>query len=192
MLIGTSAQAGSFTREIVQDMAAGCERPVILPLSNPTTKAEAVPADLIEWTKGRAMIATGSPFEPVPHAGTVYEIAQANNALVFPGIGLGTVAVRATKVTDGMIAAASQAVAEMTSAARRGAPLLPSMRQLRAVSAAVAIKVAEQAQKEGVATRSLTHPVQEIHELMWQPVYPKVEAVGRIAEPSARPTEPDA
>src|SRR5690606_20974341 len=98
-------------------------RPVILPLSNPTAKAEAVPADLIEWTRGRAMIATGSPFGPVAHGGTTYEIAQANNALVFPGIGLGTVAVRASRVTDGMIAAASWAVAEMTSAARRGAPL---------------------------------------------------------------------
>jgi malate dehydrogenase (oxaloacetate-decarboxylating) len=190
VLIGTSAQAGSFTREIVQEMAAGCERPVILPLSNPTPKAEAVPADLIEWTQGRAMIATGSPFAPVPYGGTTYEIAQANNALVFPGIGLGTVAVRATRVTDGMIAAASRAVAEMSSAARRGAPLLPSMRQLRAVSAAVAIKVAAQAQAEGVATRTLEHPIQDIHELMWQPVYPKVEVVDRIAEPSARPTEP--
>ena len=190
VLIGTSAQPGSFTESIVRDMAAGCDRPVIMPLSNPTSRSEAVPADLLRWTEGRAMIATGSPFAPVEQDGTTFEIAQANNALVFPGIGLGAVAVRATRVTDRMIAAAARAVAERTSAGRRGAPVLPSMRQLRAVSAAVAIRVAEAAVEEGVATRELQHPLQDIHELMWQPVYPKVEVVDHIDEPSARTTEP--
>ncbi|GAA5163938.1 NAD-dependent malic enzyme [Ornithinimicrobium tianjinense] len=190
VLVGTSAQPGSFTEAIVRDMAAGCDRPVIMPLSNPTSRSEAVPADLLRWTDGRALIATGSPFAPVEQGGTTFEIAQANNALVFPGIGLGAVAVRATRVTDRMIAAAAQAVAERTSAGRLGAPVLPSMRQLRAVSAAVAIRVAEAAVEEGVATRELEHPLQDIHELMWQPVYPTVEVVDHIDEPSARTTEP--
>lgn len=189
ILIGTSAQAGSFTEEIIRDMAAGCDRPIIMPLSNPTTKAEAVPTDLLAWTDGNALIATGSPFGTIEHNGTAYEIAQANNALVFPGIGLGAVACRATKVTDGMIAAASHAVADMTSAARRGAPVLPSMRQLRAVSAAVAVQVVQAAQEDGVATVELTQPIQDIQDLMWQPVYPRVEAVDEIQEPSARPTD---
>ncbi|WP_109471598.1 NAD-dependent malic enzyme [Ornithinimicrobium cavernae] len=190
ILIGTSAQAGSFTEAIVRDMAAGCDRPIIMPLSNPTPKAEAVPADLLAWTDGRALIATGSPFGPVEHGGTTYEIAQANNALVFPGIGLGVVASRASQVTDHMIAAASHAVAEMTSAKRLGAPILPTMRQLRAVSAAVAVRVAQAAQEEGVATVRLENPIQDIQDLMWQPVYPQVEVVTEIAEPSARTTDP--
>lgn len=191
VLIGTSAQQGSFTEAIIRNMAAECDRPVIMPLSNPTARSEAVPADLLAWTGGRAMIATGSPFAPVEHGGTTYEIAQANNALVFPGIGLGTVAVRATRVTDGMIAAAAKAVADHASAATRGAPLLPSMRRLRAVSAAVAIRVAEAAHAEGVATRSLSSPLHDIHQLMWQPVYPRVEVVNHVDEPSTRPTESD-
>lgn len=190
ILIGTSAQSGSFTEEIVRDMAAGCERPIIMPLSNPTAKAEAVPADLLAWTDGRALIATGSPFDPVQYAGTTFQVAQANNALVFPGIGLGVVASRATTVSDGMIAAASHAVAEMTSAGRPGAPILPSMRELRAVSAAVAVRVAQAAADEGVATVELEHPLQQIHDLMWQPVYPQVEVVDEITEPSARTTDP--
>ncbi|MGD8149889.1 NAD-dependent malic enzyme [Ornithinimicrobium sp. Y1694] len=189
ILIGTSAQAGSFSEPIVRLMAEHCERPIIMPLSNPTPKAEAVPADLIEWTDGKALIATGSPFAPLEHGGVSFEFAQANNALVFPGIGLGTVAVRATQVTDGMITAAAQAVAEMTSARRPGSPVLPSMRQLRAVSAAVAVRVAQAAESEGVATKPLTNPIQDIYDLMWQPVYPRVEVVNRIDEPSARPQD---
>lgn len=191
VLIGTSAQPDSFTEAIVREMGAHCERPIIMPLSNPTTKSEARPDDLLTWTGGRALIATGSPFAPVAHGGTSYQIAQANNALVFPGIGLGTVAVAATRVTDGMIAAAAEAVAEMTVASRLGAPVLPSMRQLRAVSAAVAVKVAQAAEAEGVATRTLENPIQDVYAQMWQPNYPQVEVVDRIEAPSARPTEPE-
>lgn len=190
ILIGTSAQAGAFTESIVRDMAAGCERPIIMPLSNPTPKAEAVPSDLLAWTEGRALIATGSPFGAVEHSGTTYQIAQANNALVFPGIGLGVVACRASRVTDRMIAAASHAVAEMTSAKRLGSPILPTMRQLRAVSAAVAVRVVEAAEQEGLASQHLDNPIQQVHDLMWQPVYPQVEVVTEIAEPSARTTDP--
>lgn len=190
ILIGTSAQPDAFDEAIVTQMAAHCERPVIMPLSNPTSLSEAKPQDLLDWTEGRAMIATGSPFAPVVHGGITYEIAQANNALVFPGIGLGTVAVRASRVTDGMIAAASEAVADMTRAGRPGAPVLPSMRQLRAVSAAVAVRVAQAAETDGVATQTLDDPIRDIYAQMWDPEYPLVDVVASIDEPSARSTEP--
>ncbi len=190
ILIGTSAQPDAFNEGIVTEMATHCERPVIMPLSNPTSLSEAKPQDLVEWTGGRAMIATGSPFAPVHHAGITHHIAQANNALVFPGIGLGTVAVRASKVTDGMIAAASEAVADMTRAGRPGTPILPSMRQLRAVSAAVAVRVAEAAEADGVAGHSLKDPIRDIYAQMWDPAYPQVDVVSSIEEPSTRRTEP--
>lgn len=189
MLIGTSAQPGAFTKEIVTTMAEHCERPIIMPLSNPTSKSEAIPADVMRWTQGRALMATGSPFKPVHYAGVDYEIAQANNALVFPGIGLGTIAVGASRVTDNMIAAAAVAVADMSNATKRGSAVLPGLAQLRAVSAAVALKVAEAAAEDGVARTVLNNPIQEIHELMWQPRYPKVRAVVEVSEPSARPTD---
>ena len=116
VLIGTSARGGAFTEAIVKDMAAVTDRPVIMPMSNPTELAEARPADLIEWTGGRALIAAGSPFGPVEYAGMRYVIGQANNALVFPGLGLGAIAVRAAKVTDGMLSAAGHAIAGLVTA----------------------------------------------------------------------------
>lgn len=192
VLIGTSAQAGAFTEEIVREMTSVTERPIILPLSNPTSKAEAVPEDLLEWTDGGALIATGSPFKPVVRDDVTYTIAQANNALVFPGMGLGTVAVRATRLTDGMITAAAQAVAEMTTVGTQGAAVLPSMRELRSVSAAVAERVAAAAVEEGVATLELDNPRETIANLMWTPEYPEVEVVDSIETPSARPTDPGA
>src|SRR5215213_2329142 len=139
MLIGTSTQAGAFTEAIVRQMASTVDRPIIMPLSNPTSKAEAVPADLIRWTDGRALVATGSPFPPVEHGGVTYRIAQANNALVFPGLGLGVTVARTARITDGMITAAAEAVAGLSDATTRGASLLPPVTDLRMVSAAVAI-----------------------------------------------------
>ena len=177
IIIGTSAQAGAFSETIIKDMAAHCERPIIMPLSNPTRKAEALPSDILEWTGGRALIATGSPFQPVVHAGTTHTIAQANNALVFPGIGLGVAACRATRVSDGMILAAAEAVAKVVTVRALGASLLPRIDKLRAVSARVAMAVASQAQAEGLATRPLVSPVQDIHDAMWSPDYPAVRAV---------------
>ena len=112
ILIGTSTQAGAFNEPIVREMAATVDRPIILPLSNPTSKAEALPADLIAWTDGRVLTATGSPFEPVEHNGMTYEIAQSNNALVFPGLGLGVAVTKATRISNAMIAAAANAVAD--------------------------------------------------------------------------------
>lgn len=191
VLIGTSAQAGAFHEELVREMAEHTDRPIILPLSNPTSKAEAVPEDLLEWTDGKALIATGSPFKPVVRDDATYSIAQANNALVFPGMGLGTVAVQATRLTDAMITAAAQAVAEMTTVGTEGAAILPSMKDLRSVSAAVAERVAEAAAaEEGVARLILENPREEIEKLMWTAEYPEVQVVDEIEKPSPRPTDP--
>ena len=175
MLIGTSTQAGAFTEPVVRDMAAHCPRPIIMPLSNPTSKTEALPADVLRWTDGRALVATGSPFAPVTHDDVTYEIAQANNALVFPGLGLGVTVARASRISDRMIAAAADAVARLSDATRLGAPLLPSVRDLRPVSAAVAIAVAKAAAEEGLARVPLDDPIQQVHQAMWRPVYPRLE-----------------
>ena len=175
ILIGTSTQAGAFTEALVKDMAAHVDRPIIMPLSNPTSKAEALPADLIEWTDGRVLTATGSPFDPVLHDERTYQIAQANNALVFPGLGLGVAVVKATRISDRMIAAAADAVAQMSDATRLGASLLPPMTDLRSVSAAVAIAVAKTAVEEGLAQVELHDPIQQVHDAMWRPDYPRIE-----------------
>jgi malate dehydrogenase (oxaloacetate-decarboxylating) len=177
MLIGTSTQAGAFTEAIVRQMASTVDRPIIMPLSNPTSKAEAVPEDLIRWTDGRALVATGSPFPPGEHGGVTYRIAQANNALVFPGLGLGVTVARAARITDGMITAAAEAVAGLSDATTRGASLLPPVTDLRMVSAAVAIAVARATEKEGLAQAPLDDPVQQVHQAMWRPQYPSFEAI---------------
>jgi malate dehydrogenase (oxaloacetate-decarboxylating) len=177
MLIGTSTQGGAFTEQIAREMAAHVERPVIMPLSNPTSKAEAVPADLLRWTDGRALVATGSPFRPVVHGGVTHRIAQANNALVFPGLGLGVAVAQASRLSDNMLAAAADAVASLSDAAAPGAPLLPPVDDLRLVSATVAVAVARAAMDDGLAQRQLDDPIQQVHQAMWQPEYLPVEAV---------------
>jgi malate dehydrogenase (oxaloacetate-decarboxylating) len=175
MLIGTSTQTGAFTEDIVRDMAAHTDRPIIMPLSNPTSRCEAQPEDLIRWTDGRALIATGSPFPPVPHKDRTYHIAQANNALVFPGLGLGVTVARASRITNRMIAAAADAVARLSNATAPGAPLLPPVDNLRVVSAAVAVAVAVAAVEEGLAQVPVDNPIQQVHEAMWRPDYPRIE-----------------
>jgi malate dehydrogenase (oxaloacetate-decarboxylating) len=175
MLIGTSTQPGAFTEQLVRDMATHCPRPIIMPLSNPTSRTEALPADVLRWTDGRALVATGSPFAPVVHDDVTYEIAQANNALVFPGLGLGVTVARASRISDRMIAAAADAVARLSDATRLGAPLLPPVRDLRPVSAAVAIAVAKAAAEEGLARVPLDDPIQQVHQAMWRPEYPHLE-----------------
>jgi malate dehydrogenase (oxaloacetate-decarboxylating) len=178
ILIGTSTHTGAFTEPIVRDMAANTPRPIIMPLSNPTSKCEALPADLIAWTNGAVLTATGSPFDPVTYRDRTYRIAQANNALVFPGLGLGVAVAKARRISDGMITAASDAVADLSDATSPGASLLPSMDDLRTVSAAVAIAVADAATKEGLAQTELTDPIQQIHDAMWRPVYPRIDLTG--------------
>ncbi len=172
VLIGTSARGGAFTEEIVKDMAAHIERPVILPMSNPTELAEARPASLIEWTGGRALVATGSPFPPVDYRSIRYVIGQANNALVFPGLGLGAIVARASRITDGMLSAAAHAVAALVDASAPGAPLLPEVAALRETSLAVAVAVAQAAVDDGVARATLAADLAgQVRARMWQPVY---------------------
>ena len=132
ILIGTSTVAGAFSEEIVTEMAPHVDRPIIMPLSNPTSRAEALPADLIAWTGGRALIATGSPFGPVDHDEVRHVIAQANNALIFPGLGLGVAASQASRITDGMIVAAAETLARQVNTYRPGASLLPGMERAAA------------------------------------------------------------
>jgi len=177
MLIGTSTQPGAFTEQIVTEMAAHAERPVIMPLSNPTSHSEAQAADLIAWTGGRALIATGSPFPPVTYRGVEYQVAQANNALIFPGLGLGVTVSRARRVSDGMLAAAADALAGLSDAAAPGAAVLPPVTSLRDVSAAVAEAVARSARDEGLSDVPLDGLAERVRAAMWEPAYPAVEAI---------------
>jgi malate dehydrogenase (oxaloacetate-decarboxylating) len=177
MLIGTSTQGGAFTEQLVREMAAHVDRPIIMPLSNPTSKAEAVPADLLRWTDGKALVATGSPFPPVVHGGVTYRIAQANNALIFPGLGLGVTVAQASRLSPGMLAASADAVAGLSDASAPGAPLLPPVDDLRLVSATVAVAVARAAMEDGLAQRKLDDPIQQVHQAMWQPEYLPVEPI---------------
>lgn len=177
ILIGTSAQPGAFSEKVVKTMARHQDRPVIFPLSNPTSRSEATPADLLRWTDGRALVATGSPFHPVRLGTTTFEVAQANNALIFPGLGLGVAVSRATRVTDRMLAASAKALAGLMTTRKYTDSVLPGISQLRMVSATVAMAVAEAAAADGVATRELTDPVQDVYSAMWQPNYPKVEVI---------------
>ncbi|MDO5627716.1 MAG: NAD-dependent malic enzyme [Mobilicoccus sp.] len=171
ILIGTSTDHGAFTQDVVTAMAEGVERPIILPLSNPTERIEAMPADVIGWTKGQALVATGIPVDPVTYDGTTYTIGQGNNALLYPGLGLGTIVSGATHVTDGMLLAAAEAVASQVDPSARGASLLPDVVNLRASSATVAVAVATQAAKDGVATIEHDDLIQAVQDAMWQPTY---------------------
>ncbi|EIO5736705.1 NAD-dependent malic enzyme [Listeria monocytogenes] len=171
MLIGCSGVTGAFKESIVKKMTQYTERPAILPLSNPTKLAEATASDLIQWTDGKALIVTGSPSKPVEYQHTTYEIGQANNALLYPGLGLGALVTRAKYITDGMLAAASMAVAKQISPNKAGAALLPHVRTLRETSRAVAIAVANQAIKENIHQIELTNVTEAIEREMWQPIY---------------------
>ncbi|MFT4110358.1 NAD-dependent malic enzyme [Propionicimonas sp.] len=175
ILIGTSAQHGAFTEDVVRAMAEHCERPIVMPLSNPTSRSEAQPADLLEWTQGRVLIATGSPFGTIRHGEVYHTIAQANNALIFPGLGLGVAVVQAERVTPEMIYAAADALAGLQNEYRPGASLLPAMSDLRLVAATVAKAVAQTAQAQGLARRPMTNPINDIYQHMWKPEYPRLD-----------------
>jgi len=170
ILIGTSTAHGAFTKGVVEAMSEGVSRPVIFPISNPTSQIEAMPADMITWSKGQALIATGLPIEPFKHDGVTYYFGEANNALVYPGLGLGTIVSRASKVTDGMLRAAAEAVAGQVDVSEPGAMLLPAVENLRASSATSAIAVAKAAAADGAAATT-DNLVQAVEEAMWQPVY---------------------
>lgn len=173
ILIGTSAQPGSFTEDIVREMASHVERPVIFPLSNPTSKSEAVPLDLINWTDGRALVATGSPFPPVVFEKRLIKIGQCNNAFVFPGVGLGVLASGARRVTNEMFVAAARALAEFSPAVHDPEEsLYPALEHVRKVSRCVALAVGAEAVRQGLAeTITREQLAQRVQEMMWLPRY---------------------
>ncbi len=175
ILLGTSGVTGAFSEEVIKEMAKRVERPIIMPMSNPTPLAEATPADLLKWTDGKALIATGSPFEPVEYNGVTYEIGQSNNAFVFPGLGLGAIVTKAKVFTKGMFTAAADAVAHAVDSSALGASLLPHVRDLQSVSFAVAVAVAKAAVEDGVARYSPEDVEDAVRNAMWHPVYREIK-----------------
>ncbi|RMB80227.1 NAD-dependent malic enzyme [Streptomyces shenzhenensis] len=171
LLLGTSTVHGAFTREVIEAMTAATERPIVFPISNPTSRIEAMPADVIAWSGGKALVATGIPVPPVRYDGVTYEIAQANNALLYPGLGLGTIVSGASQVTSGMLLAAAQAVADQVDPTGAGASLLPPVENLRQSSAITATAVVQAAIDEGGATAKPADAGQAVREAMWEPVY---------------------
>jgi malate dehydrogenase (oxaloacetate-decarboxylating) len=171
VLLGCSTVHGAFNRAVIQAMAASTERPLIFPISNPTSRMEAMPADVIAWSDGKALVATGSPVTPVEYDGTTYTIGQANNVLVFPGIGLGVIVAGALRVTNRMLDAAAKAVAQHADPTTPGAGLLPDIENLRAISAVVAEAVYAAAVMDGVATKTPENIVQAILDTRWLPEY---------------------
>ena len=173
VLIGASGQAGAFDEDLVRQLADDVPRPLILPLSNPTANCEATPQDLLDWTDGRALVATGSPFPPVRHGARDVLVGQANNVFVFPALGMATVLGRVTRVTDGMINAAAEALAnQVTQAELRDGLLFPAMGRLREVTAAVTAAVLEQALAEGVTRVAVNDARALVWASTWEPDYP--------------------
>jgi malate dehydrogenase (oxaloacetate-decarboxylating) len=168
VLIGVSGKSGLFTQQIVETMHAHCAQPIIMPLSNPTSQIEAHPKDILQWTGGQALVATGSPFLPIELAGKTYPIAQCNNSYIFPGIGLGAIASKATRITDGMLMASAQALAESAGAGQ----MLPPLREVQAVSKRIAFAVGMAAQRDSVAAPLSEQALSAaIEQHFWQPVY---------------------
>ncbi len=171
MLVGTSGVTGAFGEKVIRSMHASCPRPIILPMSNPTVLAEQTPENLLAWTDGAALVATGSPFGPVERDGTTYRIGQANNALMFPGLGLGVIACRAATMPPSLFIAAARALAALADPTDPAKGLLPDISRLREVSATVAVDVINTAAAEGIARIQVDDPIETVHEAMWNPEY---------------------
>ncbi|KRN46912.1 malate dehydrogenase [Weissella viridescens] len=171
VLVGTSTNPGSFTKEIVEEMTANTPHPKIFPLSNPTRLHEAMPADIIKWSDGKALVAAGVPVDPVTYSGVTFEIGQANNMLVYPGLGLGTIVSQARILSDGMISAAAHALGGMVDASQSGAPVLPPVSSLREMSERVAIAVAKEAVAEGINRKSMPDVEAAVKNAEWIPEY---------------------
>ena len=171
ILVGTSTQPNTFTKEIVEAMCENTERPMIFPLSNPTKLAEASAKDLIEWSDGKAFVATGIPADTVSYKGVDYVIGQANNALIYPGIGLGMLASEASLLTDEMIGAAAHSLSGIVNPGQPGAPVLPPFKYVADVSIKVAEAVAKKAQEQGLARAKETNMVKAVRDLKWYPEY---------------------
>ncbi len=178
VLVGVSGVPGLFDETVVRTMAASVPRPVVFPLSNPTSSSEARPAEVMAWTNGRALVATGSPFEPVDVGGRQVRIGQGNNAFVFPGVGLGVLLSEAREVTDSMFAAAADALAAQLAPEDRDAgSLFPRIAELRRITARVAEAVIRQAIADGVARNTPEDPADAVAAAMWEPGYPAIDAV---------------
>ena len=171
ILVGTSTQPNTFTKEIVEAMCENTERPMIFPLSNPTKLAEASAKDLIEWSDGKAFVATGIPSDTVSYKGVDYVIGQANNALIYPGIGLGMLASEASLLTDEMIGAAAHSLSGIVNPGQPGAPVLPPFKYVAEVSIKVAEAVAKKAQEQGLARAKETDMVKAVRDFKWYPEY---------------------
>lgn len=172
VLVGTSTNPGSFTKEVVEAMVANTDHPKIFPLSNPTKLHEAMPDDLIKWSDGKALVATGVPVDPVTASnGVTYEIGQANNMLVYPGLGLGTIVAKAKVLSDGMISAAAHALGGMVDASQPGAPVLPPVSRLSEMSFRVAVAVAKQAIAEGLNQVEIDDVEAAVKAAQWTPEY---------------------
>lgn len=173
ILIGVSGQPGLFTEEIIREMHKHCPRPIVMPLSNPTSRVEATPQNILSWTDGEALVATGSPFSPVTVKGKQYPIAQCNNSYIFPGIGLGVIASGASRVTDEMLMAASETLAQHSPLVNNGeGPVLPELKDIQTVSRAIAFAVGKVAQEQGVAVKTSAEALlQAISDNFWLPEY---------------------
>lgn len=171
ILVGTSTAPKTFTKEIVKAMASWCDHPIIFPLSNPTELAEATAEDIIKWSDGRAMVATGIPTEPVEYNGVTYIIGQANNALIYPGLGLGSISVNASLVTDEMISSAAHSLGEFLEINVEGAAVLPPVSKLTQFSETVAAAVAECAVKQGLNRVQTNNVKKAVKSVIWKPVY---------------------
>jgi malate dehydrogenase (oxaloacetate-decarboxylating) len=179
VLIGTSGTPGVFTEDVIRAMAEASERPVVFPFSNPTSQTEALPKDVIRWTDGKAIVATGSPFDPVKHKGRTIRIGQGNNVFIFPGVGLGALVAEAREVTPSMFTVAAETLASMIeqSDIDEGA-LFPTLDRLRDITAAIAVAVAVEAGEEGVAEKLTPDEAQQrVTDTMWTPVYPAFKAI---------------
>ena len=176
ILVGCSTVRGAFTEEVIRTMTKQVAQPIIFPLSNPNENCEALPEHVISWSNGKALIATGSPFDPVVYKGKTYHITQCNNALSFPGIGLGIIATRATELTDNMLWAATLAICEQSPARRdHTSPLLPEVVEIPNLACHVALAVAKQAVSDKVATVVPNmDPPNFIRENIWRPYYRKI------------------
>ncbi len=173
VLVGVSGQFNLFTEEIIREMSAHVEKPIVFPLSNPTVLAEAMPKDVIEWTDGKAIVATGSPFDSVEHKGRSHPIAQCNNSYIFPGVGLGVIASRAKRITENMLIAASEALADSSPGIEDSSQgLLPPLHEIRGLSKVIARRVGRQAMADGVARERTELALDKaIEENFWEPQY---------------------
>ena len=175
-MVGTSTVHGAFTEDVIREMAVHCTRPIIFPLSNPTKLAEATAADLLAWTDGRALVATGVPSDDVTINGVTYRIGQANNALIYPGLGLGVLASKARLLTDQMISLAAHSLGGIVDITQPGAAVLPPVSRITEFSERIAIGVAQEALRQGLNREPVSDVQAAVRALKWTPTYRVLDA----------------